>query len=238
MDGKSKFIKYAIPPNKYGYCGPKQSWALFEYLDNPQKGTKIEKILKEFQGAYPYLKLIAQENKISDPFDDRVIEAYWIGNNLLNNVGKKKMAQNITDRFKNRIQKRDFHRLMSKIDQGVSPYHQFHVFDIFTKTGLSKSNQKDKVLKTMDKCRISWGKIKKIEDHKLIIDYFPLVWESKLNFGKKFTKIVIKGLVENPKKGDWVSVHWDWACDILDLNQVNNLKYYTQKYLDLANLTL
>ena len=33
-----------------------------------------------FEGAYPYLELIAAANGIEDPLDTRVVDAYWIGN--------------------------------------------------------------------------------------------------------------------------------------------------------------
>ncbi len=236
--GKIEFVKYAFAPNKLGYCGPAEDWALFEYLKEKTADHKIEKILKEFQGAYPYLELIAKENNISDPFDNRVVAAYWIGNSLLAKVGKRKIAQNIKQRFKKRIKNKDFYWLMSKMDRGAAPNHQFHVFDIFTKVGLLKSGQKDKILTTMNSCRISWGKIKKIEKDKILVEYRPLVWDEKIKLGGFESKFVTGQLIDRANIGNWVSIHWDWACDVLTDVQKNNLEYYTQKYIDLANLTL
>ena len=40
-----------------------------------------------FEGAWPYLQLIAAANRIDDPLDPRVVDAYWVGNGLLDKVG-------------------------------------------------------------------------------------------------------------------------------------------------------
>ncbi|MDP1629277.1 MAG: DUF6390 family protein, partial [bacterium] len=47
-----------------------------------------------------------------------------------------------------------------------------------------------------------------------------------------------KAFIKNPKIGDWISIHWDWACEILSPRQVRNLEYYTLQSLNLANLTI
>jgi len=42
-------------------------------------------IAQRFLGAWPYLSLIAAANA-RDPLDADVVEAYWVGNRLLDNV--------------------------------------------------------------------------------------------------------------------------------------------------------
>ena len=37
----------------------------------------------QFEGAWPYLQLIAASNGIAEPLDPRVVEAYWTGNRLV-----------------------------------------------------------------------------------------------------------------------------------------------------------
>ena len=39
-----------------------------------------------FSGAWPYLELIASANAIADPLDARVLEAYWVGSELLEGI--------------------------------------------------------------------------------------------------------------------------------------------------------
>ena len=37
------------------------------------------------------------------------------------------------------------------------------------------------------------------------------------------------------KKGDWVSFHWGYLCDVLTNKQVANLEYYTKGAIKLFN---
>jgi len=87
MSGLKLAALYGIKPHSLGFCGPKDKGALLNYLKGKsasrQTGKKIRKILEQFKGAYPYYELIAKNNGIKDPFDERVVRAYWVGNKLL-----------------------------------------------------------------------------------------------------------------------------------------------------------
>ncbi len=80
------FGRYAFPPNQLGYCGAPDYLALFEYVAQHRADKGLIELERRFEGAYPYLQLIAQANGIPDPFDRRVVEAYWIGNACLDGV--------------------------------------------------------------------------------------------------------------------------------------------------------
>ncbi|MDD3887397.1 MAG: DUF6390 family protein [Patescibacteria group bacterium] len=78
--------RYSLVPHRLGLCGPKKSCAdIFVNYSLKGKGNKkeIKKILKNFKAVYFYCKQIAKANKISDPLSEEVLEAYWIGNDLL-----------------------------------------------------------------------------------------------------------------------------------------------------------
>lgn len=47
-----------------------------------------------------------------------------------------------------------------------------------------------------------------------------------------------RGFVDDVATGDWISIHWGWACQILDERQVANLEAWTAYHLRLANQTL
>jgi hypothetical protein len=47
-----------------------------------------------------------------------------------------------------------------------------------------------------------------------------------------------KGFTGEARVGDWISVHWNWACDVLSRENVQWLERYTQHHIRLANLTL
>ncbi len=91
MPGLRLAALYGIKPFLLGFCGPqdtKNKKILLNFLNN--KGTSIKevrKILEQFEGAYPYYKIIAKKNGIKDPFNIRVVRAYWVGNKLLEKAG-------------------------------------------------------------------------------------------------------------------------------------------------------
>lgn len=78
---------YSIKPHQLGFCGPqeeKNKGILLKYLRGSKVSEKkIREILEGFEGAYPYYQRIAKSNNIKDPFDKRVVRAYWVGNELL-----------------------------------------------------------------------------------------------------------------------------------------------------------
>ena len=72
----------------------------------------------------------------------------------------------------------------------------------------------------------------------------PLILVSgKLCFGKPVIKDVLLEYKSNvidryPKIESYVSFHWNYYCDILNVKQVENLEKYTKHSIYLANQTL
>jgi hypothetical protein len=52
----------------------RREWALLLIEDRADEG--LRQLVLKFDGALPYLRLIAHANGVSDPFDRRVVEAY------------------------------------------------------------------------------------------------------------------------------------------------------------------
>ncbi len=239
IDGTIKFARYAFMPNKLGYCGSDGNRALFDYCAARHTDPGLVILLRKFEAAYPYLKLIASSNYISDPFDSRVVEAYWLGNELLDRVDLVQFYNSLRDRFAKRLDPKTLGYLLSKPPLGARPFHNFHVFDVHSRTGTL-----DHSLDTMENCRIGWGRVKEIEATQFAVEYQPLVLEcGKLKLGDLRDKKVLRqidgtGFVTNCQVGDWVSFHWDWACEVLSPTQVQNLEKYTSYHLKLANQTL
>lgn len=234
---------YSYRPNYLKYCGPDKNRDLFEYGAQKIVDQGLVEILSEFETLYPYLRFIALSNRINDPFDRRVVEAYWIGNSLLENVKMSKFYNHLVfdHKLKKRLDPKSLEYLISKIPLGAKPCHAFHVFNVFTRTG---HNALAHTIETMDKCRISWGKVTKIYADNLEVLSNPLkIKNGKLVLGPAKKSIIIwkfnnKSFIDNLKVDDFVSIHWDWACEKLAPAQVQNLKYYTNQSLKLINLTI
>jgi len=130
--------------------------------------------------------------------------------------------------------------LNKKIVLGAKAHHNFHVLSVWKQADKIDSLQ---ILSSMDLCRISWGKVKKVNQADLKVEYQPLVLKNnKLSLGKPILekinyRIEDKGFIKKPKKGNWISMHWGFACEVLNDWQVANLKKYTLENIDLANLS-
>ncbi len=239
VNGTVVFARYAFMPNRLNYCGGDDNKELFDYCVARQSDPGLVDILKKFQAALPYLKLIAYTNGIADPFDLRVVEAYWIGNSLLERVDLVRFYDSLEARFAGQLNRKALGYLLSKPPLGARPHHSFHVFDVHARTGSLTHD-----LETMDRCRIGWGRVVEADPGRLLVSHRPLkLREGRLVLGNEEPRIITgqingNGFVSGFQPGDWVSFHWDWLCDVLTERQVKNLERYTRYHLQLANGTL
>src|SRR4030066_1148164 len=97
FDGVFTCSRYAYPPNSLPLCGPAKQNDLKWYSSTGETDSGTKEILSDFSTLYPYLSLIAYENSIRSPFSYKVIEAYWLGNNLLCAVAPRSFARFLND---------------------------------------------------------------------------------------------------------------------------------------------
>jgi hypothetical protein len=238
-DGMLLFIQYAFMPNRLEYCGTEDHGALYDYWTARQTDPGLAQLLQTFTGALPYLKLIAHSNNLADPFDRRVVEAYWVGNALLDNVDMRQFFNSLVERFGQQLQGKVRDYITQKIPLGARPHHSFHVFDVHSRVG-----QLTHSMEVMENCRISWGQITAVEPTHFIVEARPLTLQNgKLALAPPISRRVLrqiddKGFTHNAQSGDWISVHWNWACEVLQPEQVQRLERYTRQHIQLANLTL
>ena len=197
-------------------------------------------LLRRFTGALPYLRLIARANGIADPFDSRVVEAYWIGNELLEQVEVRQLYDSLAERFGKQLEGRAREWVLGKAPAGARPHHNFHVFDIHSRVG-----EVEHTLETMDQCRISSGKVLAVEGAELVVERQPLILvEGKLALGPPQRDAggpagrMRTALPMPPPPGDWVALHWGWVCEVITPHQAGHLAHYTRYHLALANQTI
>jgi hypothetical protein len=237
-DGLLLFAQYAFMPNRLGYCGG-DVHGVFETCAAGETSPDVRAWALQFEGAYPYLKLIASANDIPDPFDPRVVEAYWVGNALLQNASYAPLYTSLRERFASRVSQKNLDLILGQVPQGAHPFHAFHVFDVCRRTGALAES-----LPTLDSCRISWGQVQSVSNGSLNVAVPPVVFqEGKLVLGAPQLRLVTRqvngrGFVNQVGVGDWVSIHWNWACDVLTPRRLNQLKEYTAQSLALANRVL
>lgn len=243
MDGLLRCSRYSFGPNRLHYCGPDANRELLGYIKTGARDLGLDSIIKGFKTLYPYLKFIAGANSIRDPFDDRVVEAYWIGNKLLETIEKKNFYRHLLEdhELKKRVGGKAFDEIADKIRYGAIPHHSFHVFNVWKRAG---NLERERTLESMDSCRVGWGKVLKIDGPSIFVSTEPLAYnEGKLFLGEQITKKITRNLestfdIEQLKIGDIITIHWNVPCEVITPEQVLVLKKYTLKHLKLANKTI
>ncbi len=239
LAGQLRFIHYAFMPNRLQYCGGDDNRTLLEYGTAQVVDGGLTPLLRRFTGALPYLRLIARANNIADPFDSRVVEAYWIGNNLLEQVEVRQLYDALAERFGKQLEGAARQVMLNKAPAGARPHHNFHVFDIHSRVG-----EMEHTMETMDQCRISSGKVVAVEGAELVVERQPLIMvEGKLALGPAERTRVTRqvesyGFADTAAVGDWVALHWGWVCEVLSPAQAAQLAHYTRYHLALANQTI
>jgi hypothetical protein len=236
-----RFARYAYPPNRLGLCGPADAPAL---LDGAAAGADrdLRALARGFEGAYPYLRLIAAENGIDDPLDARVVESYWLGGALSERVAPRSLHRDVSDRFRRRMPAGEWRWLETAIGGGSRPMHAFHVLEIFPRVGLLRGGAPDPMLATMDACRISWGRVIGLEADRVLVEVRRLeMAEGHLALGPPRAEAAAAwrgpaGLLDGVTADDWVSLHWGWACERLSARQLARLAASTDAALAAANV--
>ncbi len=235
-DGALLFARYAYPPNALGYCGGDDPASLLERTAAGAVDDDLRRALRSFEGAWPYLELIAHANGVADPLDARVVEAYWIGNELLAAVDPRLMATSLEARFRPRLG-RSWLPLGEAAGAGALPHHSFHVLGVYPYVGLLRTGVVEEPLRVLDRCRIRWGRVVDLAGDQAVVRSQPLVWDGRrLSIGQPALEVVTarsegSGLARRLHPGDWCSLHWDWVCDRLDQSQVGRLHEQTLRSL-------
>jgi hypothetical protein len=249
LSGAITCARYAFAPNFYHYCGPDRSRELAGYVNENLADPGLVENLAKFETLYPYLQAIAVANGIKDPLSPKVVEAYWVGNNLLEQMSQPHIYQALTlgQQLSKRMGKKDLNLLLKKIDRHVCLHHAFHVLNVFNQTGHRMIAE---TTETMDQCRISWGEVinnfkfeilNQFSSYKFLINSQRLIYKN----GKLILKTAIREaivveeqLANKLKPGDYVSVHWGMVCERLNDNQIKQLEKYTLQAIRLANETI
>ncbi len=238
--GPVLFARYAFPPNSHGYCGPNDHESFFEYgVAGADDGLRA--LARQFEGAWPYLELIAGATGLDDPLDRRVVEAYWVGSPRLDLVSTRAVGDSVEERFR-ALAGPGFSQLTDTVLAGGVPHHSFAVFCVYPWTGLLQSGRgEEHALHVLDRCRIRWGKVIAVQGDQVVVGFSPLTWDGRrLGLGETVTESAVRsldgvGMVGDLRAGDWVSLHWEWVCDRLTDRQVRLLRDYTLRHLQIVN---
>jgi hypothetical protein len=213
---------------------------LLEYGDARESDGGLAELARTFAGAWPYLTLIAESNRIENPLDERVVEAYWVGNDLLERVPGDRLARHITERFGPRLGRAQAH-IAGVVAAGAVPHHCFHVFAVYPWLGLLRTGVVDEPLRVLDQCRTTAGIVKAVDDDSVEVLARPLRWDGTNLYldrpAPRRARWSDGGLafVPRPRLGDRVSLHWDFVCDVISSVAARRLEQTTRDSLAAVN---
>jgi hypothetical protein len=238
MTGPATFVRFGYPPNALGYCGPSNATAVAELSAGGNgAGEERERLITAFLGAWPYLELIAGRWQ-ADPLDERVVEAYWLGNPLLDEIDPLSWGNSLEARFKGRAGW-DWEAITTALNAGGVPNHAFHVFCVYPWVGLLREGAADPSLQILDQCRIRWGRVDAVSDGRVFVKSRPLGWDGEtLGLGAYRIETVEPPIgpgVAPLRRGDRVAMHWNFVCQRLTDDQLLQLRRNHYRHLAIVN---
>jgi hypothetical protein len=236
--GPALFARFAYPPNSLGYCGPVDTGLLGELITAGQSARdELREAALAFAGAWPYLELIGGCTG-RDPLDEAVVEAYWIGNSLLDEVELQTWGNSSDERFRSRAGF-DWDRISEALNAGGVPNHAFHVFCAYPWVGLLRSGSVDQSLHVLDRCRIRWGEVVGKVNGSVFASSAPLQWDGeRLSLGAdrvEEVQVSVDPAAGDLDVGDTVAMHWDYVCQRISESQLLRLKRFHDLHLAIVN---
>ncbi len=234
MNGIELAIRFSYVVNSLRYCGPESEDDFLKYLNGESNEEEVKELFKKFEGFRPYMQLTSEKTG-KDMFDYDVIEAYWLGNSLLDEFDGEDMKKIVEMLVTRGLPKSIGDELVKNMPAEAFPHHSFHVMYVGPgrTTGTVPTN-----MDTMSKCIASEATVVEVNEGELVVKTCPLdKKDDKFVFGEEIEKKVKwkKEITPSIKVGDKVALHWDFAGLVLTERQVENLKKYTKQTLDTVN---
>jgi hypothetical protein len=240
LPGSVTFARFAYPPNALGYCGGPDPDSLLQAAARQNASSELSVRAARFAGAWPYLDVIASSNGIADPLDRRVVDAYWIGNSLLERVPAPALVQKLQESF-DRGTGVDFASATKAALGGGTAHHSFHVFAVYPWLAMLRAGVAGTPLEVLDRCRVRCatvlslnGDLVTIRDRALRVDGQLLV-EGPERVEQARRSLDGVGFSEDLKPGDSVALHWDWVCQRLTPGALRRLRFWTGEMLRVVN---
>ncbi len=235
MQGVQLAARFSIATNRLKYCGPADAEpALFRTITEGKDFDASRTALLRFEALEPYLTAIAAKHG-KDPLDHDVVEAYWIGNDLLDGLTRKDFRGILETLTRRGLPRTMADALAAHLPDRPLAHHAFHVsyVGVGNVTGHVKTT-----LPNMESCRPAWARVLRVAKGELEIEKPPLAYEGgRLRIGKPVRETVAfdPRVLPGVAKGDHVALHWNWPALALTDGQLVNLKEYTERSLTAAS---
>ncbi|MFL6223410.1 MAG: DUF6390 family protein, partial [Actinomycetes bacterium] len=164
--GTLLFARYAYPPNELGYCGPDGASALLG-----ADAAEIARRARRFDGAWSYLEFIARSLGVADPLDEAVVEAYWIGSDLLDRVDPAGLVAWLREPFAGQPG-----GTWTDANGRAVAQHSFQVFEVYPWAAMLRRSASPVAVSVLDRCRIRTGEVREVQGETATVRCRPLHW--------------------------------------------------------------
>ena len=238
MDGVSLGARFSIATNRLRYCGPADAEPrLYRAITEGDSLDEARRSLARFEALMPYLEAIAELHGL-DPFDRRVVEAYWLGNELLDGFPRAGFEK-LLDRLVRRGLPRSMARsLAGRLPDHPIPHHLFHV--AFVGVG-NVTGHVASTVPNMEACRPAWAEVRAVEGGRLVVRHPELKWaDGRIALGPEVDEDVAYDprVLPGVAVGRLVALHWHWPAMLLEPGERARLEEYTRRSLEAANEAL
>jgi len=229
IKGLQLACRFALPPNSLGYCGKDSAPEKFKRCTISGECEGVEKELTKFIVLNPYLKTLSEITGLPKYSYD-VIEAYCIGNDLLNKA-KPKHYQLLLKNFTGQgVPEWLVKELEQTPPKKFVPSHLFQVLHV----GVGRaSGSVPYNIETINNCMFRWGKVEKMNKKEIEVTLNSLK-ESKSGYKLiqlKETHAFNKDFVPEIKTGITVAVHWNQVIKKLTKDEIKKLTFWTNEVL-------
>lgn len=238
MDGVQLCARFSLATNRLDYCGPTGAHQnLYRAATEARGIDQARADLARFEALMPYLETIGLKHGL-DPFEFRVVEAYWVGNELLDAFGPEDFRQLLERLVRRGLPKGLARRLADHLPEHPIPHHAFHVS--FVGVG-NVTGHVETTLANMESCRPGFGTVVRIDGEQFTYSGPPLQFEDgRLGLGadRPHDARLDSMLTPRLQPGDAIAIHWGLPAMVLDPTQLTNLRRYTAASLEAATEAL
>lgn len=235
--GLSLFARFAVPPNQLGHCGPDEHEALLAYARTGVIDPRLAVLARAFEGPLPYLRALAAATPQGDPFARDVVEAYWIGGDLLASVDPQILAAEVEATFRGQPTV-SWDRVEAALPHAAA-HHIFHVLVTYPWLGLL-DHPAGHAIGVLDRCRVRTGTVEDVAGDTVRVRSQPLIHRNRcLALGPAEVESVSRRLEDAALvPGDRVALHWDWLCLRLTHEQAQHLETTSREQIHMVNRVL
>ncbi|MGA8711094.1 MAG: DUF6390 family protein [Thermoplasmata archaeon] len=238
MDGVALCARFSIATNRLQYCGPRDAEpALYRAITENADLDRARDALRRFEALNPYLEAIAAKHHL-DPFDRAVVEAYWVGNDLLDAFDRDDFRHLLDALVRRGLPRSTADRLARWLPEHPLPHHAFHV--AFVGVG-EVTGHVETTIANMEACRPAWAEVTALRGSSVQLRGPTLsVEEGRLTLEKEVERTLPfdRQILPELSSGDSVAVHWSHVAMALSSAQKAELVRYTTRSLDAANEAL